>query len=207
MMINTINNIVVIIIIASLMFYSCQTNKSSTEVQSVIEEWIGKEIVFPQEVPCISMSQDSTIIPPASTPYKILVYTDSTGCTSCKLDLCKWNMLIKEVKNDMQNLVSFQFYFHPKDIRELLFLFQRDRFKYPLYIDNNNLLAKLNKLPSDTRFQTFLLDNNNKVLLIGSPANNPKVWNLYKQRIKGEKNVSLLDLPNKYPITSLKVEE
>lgn len=202
-----VKNMIAITAIICSMFSSCQTHESSTEIQNLVKDWMGKEIIFPQEVSCISMNEKIKCISPTSTPYKILVYIDSTGCTSCKLDLYKWNMLIEEVENDMQDLVNFQFYFHPKNIRELQFLFQRDRFKYPLYIDNNDLLNKLNNLPSDSRFQTFLLDKNNKVMLIGNPVNNPKIWSLFKQEIKRGKETNLSNLYNGYPITSLKVEE
>lgn len=204
-MVKVINIIVVIPILVCFMLNSCHTDKSSMEIQDIVEHWIGKKIVFPHEDSCISMNRDSNVFFSTPAPYKILVYTDSTGCASCKLDLYKWNMLIKEAKNVMQDSVSFQFYFHPKNINELLFLFQRDRFKHPLYIDKNNQLAKLNNLPLNSRFQIFLLDKNDKVICIGNPVENPKIWKLFKQRIKGEKN-SDLDPYYKYPKTSLKVE-
>lgn len=195
------------IFIMCIIFYSCKNNTSSIEIEEVIKEWAEKDILFPKGLNCISMNKDTTCISPSSTPYKILVYTDSIGCTSCKLQLYKWNKLIEEAKKEMQDLVNFQFYFHPKDIKEMLFVFRRDAFKYPSYIDFENKIDKLNKFPKNNRFHTFLLDNNNKVKLIGNPLDNNQIWNLYKQVIKGEKNICLASLKEIHPITTLEVEK
>lgn len=199
-------NAIAIVVISISVFCSCQKDKFSVEMQSVVKEWMGKEIIFPQKVSCTSINKDIPCISRTSTPYKILVYTDSIGCMGCKLDLYKWNILIEEVREEMQDSVIFQFYFHPKSIKELQFLFRRDTFKYPSYIDTDDKLNKINNLPKNNKFQTFLLDRNNKVILIGNPANNPQIWNLYKQRIRGKKNKDSSNINNEYPITSLNID-
>jgi hypothetical protein len=51
---------------------------------------------------------------------------------------------------------------------------------------NDELNNKLNHFPNNPTFQCFLLDKNNKVLAIGNPANNTKIWELYKKIITGE---------------------
>jgi hypothetical protein len=47
----------------------------------------------------------------------------------------------------------------------------------------------LNHFPSQPELQSFLLDKDNKVLLIGNPVLNPKVWDLYKQIITDNKDL------------------
>ena len=42
----------------------------------------------------------------------------------------------------------------------------------------------LNRFPKQDRYKTFLLDKENRVVLVGSPANNDKLWELYKQQIR-----------------------
>ena len=176
------------ILFISILFYTgfsaCKKNVTLAEAEKTVTEWTGKQIVFPPDVPCISLTKDTTCISPNSTPYKILVYTDSTGCTTCKLHLYKWNTLIEEVAKEVLGLVNFQFYFQPKDLDELKILFRRDNFIYPSYIDVDSELNRLNSLPANDKFQTFLLDEDNKVVSIGNPANNPQIWELYKKRRK-----------------------
>lgn len=189
-----------------ILFCSCKTDNNSMEIEKIVKEWTGKEIIFPQNISCISMNKDTTCVSPNSTPYKILVYTDSIGCMSCKLKLYKWNALIDEVKNEMQSLVNFQFYLHPKDVENVQFLLRRDAFKYPAYLDVTNQLDKINNLPKNEEFQTFLLDKNNIVVAIGNPVNNFRIWDLYKQIIKGNKHINLSDSQDT-PLTSLQIEK
>ena len=42
---------------------------------------------------------------------------------------------------------------------------------------------QLNRLPIERGFQTFLLDSANRVVLIGNPATNEKLWKLYLKRM------------------------
>jgi hypothetical protein len=56
-----------------------------------------------------------------------------------------------------------------------------------------------------------LLDKDNKVLMIGNPALNPKVWELYKQTITGKKDsdtqpvTTVAVAPEEIEITDLSV--
>ncbi len=49
--------------------------------------------------------------------------------------------------------------------------------------DSSRLFLTTNPIPSDYRFHTFLLDKDNRVVLVGSPIGNPKMWELYKSTI------------------------
>jgi len=183
-----------------LIHFSCKKDEKKAEVEKIIAEWTGKTIQFPEDISCTSLGKD-TICPDIKTPYKILLYTDSIGCTSCKLQMHIWSTLIEETADSMPGKVSFHFYFHPKNERELQFLFKRDGFNYPVYMDRENKIDRANNFPSDATYQCFLLDNN-KVLMIGNPTLNPKIWELYKQAITGEKSVS-----ENLPSTTVEIEQ
>ena len=185
-----VKGVVLILGVVCFTFCGCKNDQLSTEIEKIVKEWTGKKI-----------DRDTLCISPNSTPYKILVYTDSIGCTSCKLHLYKWNAIIKEVNDEMAGFVNFQFYFHPKNIEEIFFLFRKDSFKYPCYMDICNQLDKLNTFP-----KTFLLDKYNKVVCIGNPTENPQIWSLYKQIINENKRVEKTDLYDKSLITSLTVD-
>jgi hypothetical protein len=112
--------------------------------------------------------------------YKILIYTDPTGCVSCRLRVFMWQKYIKELGSK----VDFLFYFYPKNEEELLSMLKDGRFKYPIYIDRNDELNKLNKFPKNPAFHCFLLDKHNKILAFGNPATTPNVWEMYKKIIQ-----------------------
>jgi hypothetical protein len=82
--------------------------------------------------------------------------------------------------------VDFLFFFQPKDEKELKYLFRRDRFRHPVFLDRENRLDALNRFPPKPEHRCFLLDGENRVVLIGNPALNPKVWELYRRQIGGE---------------------
>ncbi|MFV0420303.1 MAG: DUF1573 domain-containing protein [Dysgonomonas sp.] len=166
---------------------SCKKDDKKAEAEKIVAEWIGKEIILPADIRCTYLGRD-TICPDSKTPYKVLVYTDSTGCTSCKLQLYKWNTFIQEAESEMAGKVSFHFYFQPKDEKELKFLLRRDNFSQAVYIDNESKLNAANEISDNMNYQCFLLDKDNKVILIGNPTLNPKIWDLYKQSITGEEN-------------------
>jgi hypothetical protein len=53
----------------------------------------------------------------------------------------------------------------------------------------NKTIERLNHFPKQQQYQCFLLDKDNKVLMIGNPVTNPKIWDLYKAQIAGSKTV------------------
>ena len=79
--------------------------------------------------------------------------------------------------------MDFLFYFFPQDKKELLSILKNIQFNYPIYIDEQDELNKLNKLPTNQSFQCFLLDKDNKVVLLENPINNYKIWELYKKQL------------------------
>jgi hypothetical protein len=180
------------------MLPSCK-NKTTIEMEHVFKEWVGKNIKFPNLEPIIYSVKTKDISKYAITKdkaYKVLLYIDSTGCTSCKLRLSLWISLIE----DLRSKVDFLFYFNLKSEEEVLFILKQDMFVYPIYIDKNDELNKLNNFPSSIHHQCFLLDKDNKVLAIGNPVHNFQIWDLYKQIIIGE-------ISNNPPITTVEAEQ
>lgn len=173
---------------------SCRKDDTKkAEAEKIVSEWTGKEIIFPIDVQCMYLGRD-TVCSDQDTPYKILLYIDSTGCTDCKLQLYKWSAMIEEAETIMPGKISFHFYFQPKDENELKFILRRDNFRQAVYVDSQEKLNKANKLPNNMSYQCFLLDKDNKVLVIGNPILNPKIWDLYKQTVMEEDNTVLANV-------------
>lgn len=186
--INKIKSAVFFIIIIGISFFSsCEKNKEKHLLKTVIQQWSGKQIRFPDNCTCRWQNKDTSLCAALfDKEYKVLLYVDSTGCTSCKLGLAQWKHLISSTDTmDIKEKLSFLFFFHPQNKRELGFLLKRDGLDYPVFLDTANTIDKLNRFPSDPAYQCFLLDRDNKVLAIGNPALNPKIWTLYKRIISG----------------------
>lgn len=59
-------------------------------------------------------------------------------------------------------------------------------FSFPVCIDEEDRVNKLNNFPKEMAFQTFLLDNDNKVIAMGNPILNPQIKELYLRIIGGK---------------------
>ena len=172
-----------------LLFVFCSCgDRRSRFIDSMVEEWIGKEVLFPANVTyTICGGRDTLDLFQVKADYRIVSYVDADGCLSCKLQLPYWKRFIHEIDSVSNSKTSILFYFYPKSKSELYSLLERYNFTYPICIDDNDSLNKLNHFPPDMMFQTFLLDSNNTVLAIGSPILNPKIRELYLDIIQGRK--------------------
>lgn len=166
---------------------SCKQDYTSQKISSLVQEWTGREILFPKSlVYTIQMEDTITDIMESSHLYTIISYMDTTGCTSCKLQLPMWKHLIEELETTAPNRTGLCFFLYPKDLHELKYALKLNEFMYPISIDLQDTFNKVNKFPSDERFQTFLLDKDNRVLAVGNPIHNPKIKELYLKIIRGE---------------------
>lgn len=173
--------------ILSLLFLlaACQENKKK-QFAYLVQEWQGKEIVFPQDMLFTRFVTDTVDYTIPESEYKVLIYVDSTGCTSCKLQLPKWKELIAHVDSTTNGNIPFIFVFQSKDDKELRYILKRDNFARPVCIDRDSRLDKLNKFPQEITFQTLLLDRDNKVKVIGNPVHNLAVKDLYLKQMTGK---------------------
>jgi hypothetical protein len=170
---------------------SCtKQSKKYNSTKDIVEKWIGKEIVFPTNFDNYLVCNDSLSIDCHTIfnkDYKILLYMDSTMCIPCQFKMFVWKKIIEEAKNQYSNTVSFLFFLQTTDIEQLKFLLRRDDLNYPVFIDSTNQINRLNEFPKKAEFQCFLLNRENKVLAIGNPVENAKIWQLYKEFINENK--------------------
>ncbi len=172
------------VIILSGILFSCGNSKKDT-VQRVIGEWEGKEVVFPEHPVFTIQGEDTVFLEGNKAQYKVLSYVDTIGCTSCKLQLPKWKKLISEFDSVSHGRVDFLFYLHPKSRKEIVYLLKRDKFVFPVCIDDYDSLNILNRFPQDEMFHTFLLDGENRIVAIGNPIRNPRIKELFLKIISG----------------------
>ena len=174
------------ILLLPLFLFSCIENKGNAV--AMVEQWIGRKILFPNEMVFTRQTVDTLFqVLNQRHTYTIVNYVDSSGCTSCKMQLPRWNELITELNSLSQTGVSFLLILNPKKTSDAIYALKYNDFHYPVCIDLKNDFGILNQIPSDEMFQTFLLDKENKVLAIGNPVHNPKVKELYLKIIQGEK--------------------
>jgi hypothetical protein len=133
----------------TLCFNACK-NKKIIEAEKIVDEWVGKTIKFPENLKCCVLGEDTIsdiCIDLYKKEYKILLYVDSAGCTTCRLRLSEWKQFIQEVDTLFHGQVGFILFFQPKNLLEMRFLFKQADFKYPVIIDTDKTIDRLNHLP------------------------------------------------------------
>lgn len=173
-----------IVLLFALFLIAC-SNSRKQNVITLLQDWEGREVRFPNH-PVFTVQGRDTVNFQIEDKCKIITYVDSTGCTSCKLKFSEWKELMNTIDSLRPDSVQFLFFFFPKRGTEIYQSLLADRFKYPVCIDEEDSLNKLNGFPSDMAFQTFLLDKDNKVKAIGNPVHNPKIKELYMKILMGE---------------------
>lgn len=187
-------NVLLLLVLFSL--FSCK-KYNKKELSEQINQWMGKQIEYPDDMVFMKLAKDTVEYPFEKSDYKVLVYVDSSGCTSCKLQLRRWKDFMAQTDSLRNKTISYLFVFQTKDQKELQYLLKKDDFNNPVVMDIDNSFNKRNNLPENSIFQTMLLDKDNKVVLIGNPIQNPSVKDLYMQFLSGNymaensKNTSL----------------
>lgn len=173
------------------LFFLCSCfDSEQRDIVNLTKEWSGRKLVFPKEMVLNAYWKDSVISYNRVDirQYAILTYIDSIGCMSCKMNLPGWAEFILKLDSISNKTVPCLFILNPKnaDKERIVKLLQRIHFSYPVCIDRRDSFNLLNNFPKDDRFQTFLLDKDNKVLAIGNPIHNPHIKELYLKIIQGE---------------------
>ena len=172
------------IVCSLLVVFLCACDNNKKSIASMLSEWQGKEIVF-QRRPIFTQGKD-TVDYLKQTKYKILVYTDSIGCVGCKLRLEDWRRFMAHIKTVTNEPVQFLFFFSKLSPEKVNNILEDYQFEMPVCVDTRDSIGILNDFPEDFRYQTFLLDDKNKVLIVGNPIYNPKIGQLISDILESQ---------------------
>jgi hypothetical protein len=160
-----------------LIICSCSNDNQAENqrISPIIKKWHGKELFLPQNKQITNNNITN------APNLKIVSYVDG-NCGACVSDLNKWRTVIKDFKSHKN--IDCIFYINTLDFDALSKFINKDGlYPIPLVDDFDNVFFERNALERNKLFQTFLLDEKNKVILIGSPIFNEKLKALYLQEI------------------------
>lgn len=188
-----ISNIIIII----LLFSSCSNNYRHEK--EIVENLVGNEVIIPEELK-YQILETPFEYDLDNSDYKIITYIDSTGCTSCNMNLTSRNATIDEFKSLRDIDINYLMIINSKDNKGIINLLKMGEFRHPVVIDAKGEFVKYNEIPAESVYRTFLLDNFNRVLAVGDPVKNPKIKDLYKKIMsdnKFESSSNKISLVNK----------
>lgn len=110
--------------------------------------------------------------------YSFIVFTDSNQCSDCTLAKMRdWNTLL-ELETLSKGKVQFIYIIEPrrKEEHSVIQSAKRIDLNHSLYIDINHCFKQANRfIPNEAMYHTFLLDENNRIILVGNPLQNKKI--------------------------------
>ena len=176
----------IIIALAILPVSTCK--KSARDVYAeAVEEWIGKEILFPDSM----MTVTGEMIAPPTADFTIVSYYDSTGCTGCRMKLPFWNEFMNKVDSAKGvNSVELIMVAATDRVNEQKHLVKLNSFSGNMVYDPDDSFNRLNGFPGDAALQTFLLDRDHRVIAMGNPVVNRGVGKMYLSTIGDDSTVS-----------------
>ncbi|MDE6153702.1 MAG: hypothetical protein K2G21_06095 [Muribaculaceae bacterium] len=124
------------------------------------------------------------IVSSNSKKLKLVVYTDSTECTSCRIfQMYLWNDFLEKTLS-VKDSIDVLFVFNTTDdinvdvIKDISPYLHGAR----LYLDSLGTIKNNNEyFPKSNDLHTFLLDRDNNVILIGDPIKNVAIEDLYNK--------------------------
>lgn len=128
-----------------------------------------------------------TLLPDfTKSKLKLVVYSDSSDCSSCMLEkIHVWDtLLLKTAKYEKQFNVFFIFSPTTLQKHDVEFILKMRHFHYPVFLDIAGKFPQYNPhIPENKLLHTFLLDEDNKVILAGNPIFNYQIEKMLFKRL------------------------
>ena len=172
------------VILLFFFFYGC---KGRDDFKSDLKALQTRPIILPLDSMQRYNNEGNDTSSCSVKSLKFIVYSDSVECVSCKLKrMYMWDSLM--VKVEKVNIpVGFYFIFSPKKEDMSMFNFTMETIPPSgfIYVDTTNIFMRINPyIPQNPVMHTFLLDENNNVLLVGNPLENEKIKKLFWQIVE-----------------------
>ncbi|MDE6158924.1 MAG: hypothetical protein K2F69_02330 [Bacteroidaceae bacterium] len=124
----------------------------------------------------------------ADSAYKLVIYIDSASCSPCFIShMYDYEETVAELDSVGIRTV---FIFEPQEEKEEDVKTLLDRQAYPflsVVVRNGSFSSANPHLPSSPLLHSFLLNKENKVIVVGNPARNDKVKELMLNTVKSLK--------------------
>ena len=173
----SLRNVVILSIVLALS--SCKQEQAKS-VEELIASRIGTTLILPDSLSYESFSD--TLLPLLETRAKVIVYINGE-CSACTAAFSQWKAIESELSS--QGDVSILYYVKTPRFKDIEWLLSAKRFTSPVFVDPGSDILYLNDIPERMALlHTILLNRKNQIVLVGSPINNPKLLELYKQQIR-----------------------
>lgn len=172
----------IILRIISILFLltniSCNHFKAKREITDIVNNNIGREIRFPVSLHPINNVAIDKLWKNNNINMKLVVYTDG-DCGVCIAELAKWNQYLKTNKS-LFNEIDKIFIVYSNNYTFFEYNIEKAGITLPFVYDSLNQFIYENRL-DEPLLHTLILNQDNTILLIGSPLENQAMQEIYKR--------------------------
>lgn len=156
---------------------ACNSHKE--DVQKALEKMQSSTICIPYErMECWTSDSILEDRPWNKAKLKLVHYVDSATCSTCYLQKIAIYGLLFSMEAQSNNDFYNVFIINPNIIakKKLISDFSGKLIPQTIFVDSSNVFMESNpNLPSESMYHTFMLDENNKVILVGNPMLNKQI--------------------------------
>lgn len=175
---NTIMSLLTIFLV------SCSNSGLESEISGIMDT----KIIIPFEK--LDKRECSFFKDTLDSPHQftLVVYLEGIKCTSCELS--ELSEMEKSNSDDdlwRRTYKVFIISSDPENVDDLYALLCNQRIKNDVFLDTCGIFRKTNPIIPDSKlFHSFVLDGENKVILVGNPFKNYKLKELFSRIVEEE---------------------
>ena len=175
-------------LVCCILFSAC--NDPKDKMQHNIRQMQSTPISIPySDMVCWSEDSISTIDLCKQAQLKLVHYVDSVQCTTCYLQkVAQYEKLFQLEQESKYRFVNV-FVIAPGSKRKRMLLsdYKDKLLPQVLFVDTAHVFTEKNKtIPSEGMYHTFLLNENDSVILVGNPVIYPKIAEIFYSTVKGK---------------------
>ena len=173
---------------------ACNSHKE--DIQKTLEKMQSSTISIPYErMECWTSDSILEDRPWNKAKLKLVHYVDSATCSTCYLQKIAIYGLLFSMEAQSNNDFYNVFIINPNIIakKKLISDFSGKLIPQTIFVDSSNVFMESNpNLPSESMYHTFLLDENNKVILVGNPMLNKQIEDMMLSIVEERLGKSLI---------------
>jgi len=158
--------------------------------EKYIRRIIGSELFISEEL-MTKVDGNESHLSELDKELRIVVFSDSSNCNACDIRFPLWKIKYKEL-NLLYGDIGLIYIINTSDIADMELNANIVNAAGLRLYDTKGIFSKNNQVFNQREFNVFLIDRDNKIILVGNPLENHKLYALYKRAIeeytKNEKN-------------------
>lgn len=166
-------------------------NSRKQELQSQLEALYGREVgLCTERMLTFSPKECAPCGQPRDARLNIVSFVDTASCSPCAMqNLLGWCGFIDSLDTYKGQIGVYFIFATSRAMQERAFEeapYVAEDIGVPIYVDTLHVFAQTNQLPLSKKTKVFVLDDKGKICLVGNPAENREMEELFWKVVEKE---------------------